>query len=119
MAIWHRGRFLAGDVPGFAEEGRTWVPLRLFSEALGYEVTWDAVNQAATLRDLKTGRTVIATVGVPALLVVAGGKQTQVEAAAPRLVGGRVLVPLRALVEALGARVQWVQETQTVELVTE
>lgn len=119
VALWNGGRFLAGDVPGFAEEGRTWVPLRLFSEALGYEVTWDAGKQAATLRDPKTGRTVIATVGVPALQVVDGGKQTQVEAAAPRLVGGRVLVPLRALVEALGAKVEWLQETQTVELVTE
>lgn len=32
----------------------------------------------------------------------------------PRLIGGRTMVPLRAIFEALGATVKWDEETQTV-----
>lgn len=35
------------DVPSFAVEGRTMVPLRFFSEILGYDVKWSATENAA------------------------------------------------------------------------
>ncbi|HWI65794.1 MAG TPA: copper amine oxidase N-terminal domain-containing protein [Symbiobacteriaceae bacterium] len=117
VALMRGGVYLPTDVPGFIEEGRTWVPLRFFGQALGYTVTWDAGKQAATIVDAATGRTVVATVGDKNLIVTGKEGTATVEiAAAPRLVASRVLVPLRALVEAFGAKVQWHGEIQTVEL---
>lgn len=42
---WDRVQIITLDVPAQIVEGRTMVPLRLISEALGYKVTWDAITQ--------------------------------------------------------------------------
>lgn len=120
VALISRGRFQPVDVPGFVENGVTWVPLRLFGEAMNCQVLWDGANQMATILDPVSGRVVIAMVGRPLLQVVDGSGPRQITLqVAPRMTGGRVLVPLRALAEALGARVQWHQATQMVEILTE
>jgi hypothetical protein len=117
VALMRAGKLLPADVPGFVEDGRTWVPLRLFGEALGYKVTWDPATQTATIVDEPGQRTMLATVGGARLRIQERTGERVVEVpAAPRLVEGRVLVPLRALAEALGAEVTWHQETRTVEL---
>jgi len=119
IALLYQGRFQPTDVPGFIEDGSTWVPLRFFAEALGYQVLWDPSTQSASLVAAQNGRLVQAVIGRPSLrLVVAGREQVIDLPAAPRLVDGRVLVPLRALAEALGAQVRWYAETRTVEILS-
>lgn len=39
------------DVPSYIQDGRTMVPVRFFSEVLGYEVLWDQSYQTAVLLD--------------------------------------------------------------------
>ncbi|HWI53002.1 MAG TPA: copper amine oxidase N-terminal domain-containing protein [Symbiobacteriaceae bacterium] len=120
VALLRAGSFLPADVPGFVEDGRTWVPLRLFGEALGFTVSWDQERQAATIVDTRGQRTAVAVIDDRWLRVTGPeGPYTVELPAAPRLMGGRVLVPLRALVEAFGAKVQWHGQINTVELLTE
>ena len=42
---------IAMDVATYAENNRTFVPLRFFSQALGYDVFWDADYQTAVVID--------------------------------------------------------------------
>lgn len=39
------------DVPCFYKDGRTYVPVRFFAQALGYDVMWDGDDRAAVLVD--------------------------------------------------------------------
>lgn len=39
------------DVPSFITKGRTYVPVRFFAKALGYDVVWDSSRRAAVLID--------------------------------------------------------------------
>ncbi|HWI65793.1 MAG TPA: copper amine oxidase N-terminal domain-containing protein [Symbiobacteriaceae bacterium] len=118
VAMMMGGYYLQTDQPGFVEDGRTWVPLRFFAQALGYTIAWDGVKQTATITDPVAKLTVVATVGDKRLQISGpDGPMTVEIAAAPRLFGGRMLVPLRDLVQAFGVRVQWHGETQTVELI--
>jgi hypothetical protein len=120
VALMSKGRFLPGDVPGFIEDGRTWVPLRLFGETLGYQVSWDGKRQTASILDSRTGKVVLAAVGDTTLRILdRTGEQLVVLPAAPRITGDRVVVPLRALVEALGARVEWNSDLRTVTILTD
>lgn len=112
-----KGRFLPADVPGFIEDGRTWVPLRLFGEALGYEVHWNGAKQMASLLDKTRTRLVYVTVGEAKLQAYEKTNERVIDLpGVPRNIDGRVVVPLRALLEALGASVKWHQDTRTVEL---
>lgn len=120
VPLLRNGRFLPADVPGFIEAGRTWVPLRLFGETLGYRVHWDARTETASVVDLRTFRTVVVTVGGTELRVFDGGSDRRVALPTPpRLTDGRMLVPLRPLVEALGAQVQWHPALKAVEILPE
>lgn len=84
------------------ENGRTLVPLRAIFEALGAEVKWDGNTQTVTAKlwedeiSLQIGSTQmsvneeIKTLDVPA-----------------KLMNGRTLVPVRAISEAFGCKVDW------------
>ena len=50
--------------------------------------------------------------GVRAFITVTVNGQTVLFDQDPLLIGGRTLVPMRAILEALGAEVAWDQETQ-------
>lgn len=95
------GRFVS--VPGapFLENGRTYVPIRFISEAIGANVVWEeARRQIAVEQD---GRTVLLTIGETAIVVDGVPVLTD---AAPRLVDGTAYVPVRFVSEQLGLHVQ-------------
>jgi len=90
--------------------GRTFVPLRGVLELFGAEVTWrdpDRVLIRATDSEvvLRIGRTTATVNG-----------ETRTLAAAPRIVAGRTLIPLRFVSEALGLRVTWHADTNTIDI---
>ena len=101
------------DQPPIIENGRTLVPLRAIFEAMGATVEWDEDSQTVTsvLGDitisLQIGSDILyrngeaITLDVPALIV-----------------GGRTLVPARAVAESFGAAVDWVEQTRTVIIIT-
>ncbi|MDR7423346.1 MAG: stalk domain-containing protein [Armatimonadota bacterium] len=100
---------VAFDVPPTEVGGRLLVPLRGVFERLGATVEWDPGTQRITARsadrtiELVVGQRDAAVNGRPVVLDVP-----------PMLVGGRTMVPLRFVSEALGAYVQWQAETRTV-----
>ncbi len=54
---WDRVQVLPMDVPAQIVEGRTMVPLRLISEALGYQVTWDAITETVLVEPIAAAET--------------------------------------------------------------
>ncbi len=105
------GEPLSFDVPPAIEQGRVLVPMRAIFEALGADLEWDGVTRTVTAA---RGQTTV---------VLAIGSRTAFKDGAPvvldipaKIVGGRTLVPLRFVSEALGASVDWGAAAQTVTI---
>ncbi|NLG53457.1 MAG: copper amine oxidase N-terminal domain-containing protein, partial [Clostridiales bacterium] len=95
------------DVPPQLVNDRIMLPMRAVFEALGASVDYnDGVITAVS-----GGKTIIHTIGESTVYV----NNEAIETDVPSFVtNGRTLVPLSFISEALGADVQWVEETQTV-----
>ena len=106
------GQQKTSDVGAFVDEnGRTQLPLRAVSEALGATVGWDQDSQTASI--LLNGKAVSVQVGSNKINV--GGVVVAMDTEALNK-DSRVFVPFRAIAEALGAKVSWDATTQTVSL---
>jgi hypothetical protein len=98
------------DQKPFIDEsaGRTYVPVRFVSEALGYLVEWDGSAQTASIG--RGGVWVEIAIGSDRAVIteVDTGKITGAAVDAPALLlNGRTMVPLRFISEALKAGVTW------------
>lgn len=82
--------------------GRTVMPIRFITEAIGGEVKWDPASQGVTLR--WGDREVRLTIGSTAATV--NGRPITIDQP-PFLWQDRTFVPTRFLMEAFGAQVQW------------
>lgn len=91
--------------------GRTLVPMRALFEALGAAISWDQPTQTVTA--VKGDTVVKLTVDAPEAKV--GDRAVAISPPA-QLIGGRTYVPLRAVVDLLGARVGWDGETATIRI---
>lgn len=97
------GSKLTFDQQPYISNGRTMVPFRGISEALGAKVDWDSTNNKVTI---KTAKTIELTVGSKTALV--DGKSYTLDIPA-EISGGRVMVPLRFVGESLGLEVKYKQ----------
>lgn len=89
--------------------GRTFVPLRFVSEALGCQVDWDNETQTATAQ--REGTYIEMKIGLVTPVVNSEIKTLDAPA---RVVNQRTMVPLRFVSEALGEYVDWDGKTRTV-----
>ncbi|MDA8066256.1 MAG: copper amine oxidase N-terminal domain-containing protein [Thermaerobacter sp.] len=97
------GRQETLPMPAQIVDGRTFVPLRFVSEALGAKVSWDAVTREVTIS--QNGQTVVMTEGQTGYAVNGGARTMDV---APYVAGaGYTMVPVRFASEALGYHVKW------------
>jgi len=96
------GRIIEFDVPPQIMNGRTMVPLRFISEALGAQLRWDDANQ---IIDITHGNTEIQLQIGTNRMTVNGQVSTMDQA--PVVISGRTLIPLRYVAEAFGASVSW------------
>lgn len=85
--------------------GRTYVPLRFVSEALGCQINWDDKAQKVTIS--KDGLSIYLKIGSNVALIENQGAQRIVIIAPPELVNDRTMVPLRFVSEVLGADVNY------------
>ena len=108
------GEKLELDGPPQVVEQRTLVPLRAIFEKLGATVEWDQATQTATAT--KGADEVRITIDSTTAYV---NGQAQTLDAPAMAIDGRTLVPVRFVSEALQADVQWIQETQTVQITTQ
>ncbi len=101
------------DVNPIIENERTLVPLRAIFEALGAEVTWDQETRTASA----TRGTDTVSITIDSNVLYKNGNAVELDVPA-KIVDERTLVPVRAISESFDAEVTWVQETQSVYIVT-
>lgn len=103
------GQPVSFDQPPVERAGRVFVPLRGVFERLGASVVYSGgvINATGNGRNisLRIGQTQATVNGQPQYLDVA-----------PFLIGSRTLVPLRFVAQALGAAVDWNNNTSTVTI---
>ncbi|MBQ3055685.1 MAG: hypothetical protein IJC88_06235 [Oscillospiraceae bacterium] len=90
-------------------DGRTLVPLRAIFEELGATVLWNGTTKTVT--STKGTTTISMTIGKKEMYK--NGKLITLDVA-PQLVGGRTLVPVRAVAEGFDCKVDWDGNTRTV-----
>ena len=83
-------------------ESRTLVPARFISESFGGKVGWN--NETRQVAVVAGGKTVIMQID-NSVYTIDGVEYTM--DVPPQIVGGRTLIPLRAMCEALGKKVFW------------
>lgn len=108
--IFVNGKVVESDVEPYITNGRTMVPVRFISEALGLKVEWDAETKTVIIGE---GASQFKLTIDAMSLKDASGKEMALEAPAV-LKNGRTMVPLRVIVELSGADIRWVGETKTI-----
>ncbi|MCH5188143.1 MAG: hypothetical protein J1F63_07040 [Oscillospiraceae bacterium] len=103
------GRKITSDVDPIIHNDRTLVPIRAVFEAMGAQVSWDG-NTAKCILDENT---VEITPDSDTFLF--NGRNRSLDAPAVTEYG-RIMVPIRAIAEALGGDVYWNSKTYTVEI---
>ncbi|MBX6351218.1 MAG: hypothetical protein IRZ11_06895 [Clostridia bacterium] len=110
------------DVPPVIRDGRTFVPLRALAESMGFAVSWDPGERKATIAssdrtvEVWVGRSTALVVDTQAVFAEGGAPPSgpreetlaidpQNPSVMPFIEGGRVMVPLRFVAEAMGFEV--------------
>ncbi len=96
------GKIITSDVAPVVDSGTTLVPIRVVTETLGADVSWDPGKQQAVIKT--SGYTVVFTINSTSYTVNGGAKTLAV---APQLISGRTMVPIRAIAESIGANVDY------------
>ncbi len=116
VSVYVDGKEIKPDVPAMMIEGTTMLPFRAILNSLGVadkQISWKNSSQSVQIKTDKTY--IFLAVGVEGAIVNQGMVNLP---AAPMIVDGRVLVPLRFISEALGARVNWDGAANTVTIDT-
>lgn len=96
------------DQAPYIAHGRTMVPVRFVSEALGAQVSWDSLNKTVKITSDK-----VIELKIGSAEAKKDGNSISLDAPA-EITGGRTMVPLRFVSEALGAQVSWHQGNRSV-----
>lgn len=107
------GRYVATDVDPYVSNGRTYLPLRAAAESMGAAVVWDNASRSATVS--KDGTVIRCTVGSTVFTVNGTSRYND---AAPQIVSGRTMLPIRPIAEALGGTLAWDGYTASVTIDT-
>lgn len=97
------------DQAAFINNGRTLVPFRFLGESLGADIAWDSTKNQASLKLVNTE--VKVTIGSKTAYV--NGRIYTLDVPA-QIKGGRTFIPLRFVSEALGAEVEYENDTKQV-----
>jgi hypothetical protein len=99
------------DTPPVIKEGRTLIPVRAVSEAMGAIVEYDDVEKIVTIT--KDGKIIVFSLAEGTVTV----NEETVEIDVPaEIMNNRTMVPLRFIAEKLELSVEWDQETQTINI---
>ncbi|MGB4437759.1 MAG: stalk domain-containing protein, partial [Sedimentibacter sp.] len=97
------GKTVASDVAPFLDEtGTTLVPLRVISETLGADVSWNQSSKKATVKT--AAYTAVFTIDSKTFTV---NGETKTLIGSAKLINERTMVPIRAFSEAIGAKVNY------------
>jgi len=106
------------DVQPQSVDGRIIVPMRAVGEAIGAKVEW--VDESQTMWMYLDGRYIGLTVGSNTMRFgMLNGQEMSTELeVAPRLVDGRMMVPVWVVFEGLQSEVQWDAASDTVKIIS-
>ncbi len=107
------GKKLAPEVAPRNVDGSVIVPVRIIAEELGSKVTWDEKQRKVTVVKDETNIQLF----IDKKNATAGGKSFQLEAA-PTIIEGNTMLPVRFVSEQLGVKVSWDERNQAVNLST-
>jgi len=99
------------DTPPVIKQGRTLIPVRAISEALGATVEYNADGKTVTIT--KDDKVIVLYLGEQKALV--NGVETAIDVPA-EVMNNRTMVPIRFIAEQLEFEVEWNQELQTIEI---
>lgn len=110
IAVSINGKAVSGTVAPYVDQNsRTMIELRSVAEALGAELAWDSETQTVTLT--ANGNVVKIKINQPQYSVNGSAKTMDTAAV---IKGGRTMVPVRVVSEALGSTVSYDSATKTV-----
>lgn len=100
---------------GHIKDGRTLVPVRYISEALGGEVSYDESERKVTVLKINgiNKKSLILRIDQTKMVVNGQEKYTDV---APIIINNRTYIPIRVLAENIGFSVKWDGDSKTVIL---
>lgn len=109
------GAPVTADPAPMIKNDRTVVPLRVVSEALGAQVTWNAPERAVLIE--KDGRRILLRIDRSLVdYEINGNKIYQFSDVSPFIYQDRTFVPLRLISNALGVGIEWEGATRTVRV---
>lgn len=100
------------DVAPFIENSRTYLPVRYLADALGISndnILWDSAHQTVSL--FKGSKVVQVTIGSNALKINGSNIVMDVP---PKMVSGRIFLPLRWLAQAFDVSLNWDENNHTI-----
>ncbi|MGB8956809.1 MAG: stalk domain-containing protein [Tumebacillaceae bacterium] len=103
-------------VPFADDNNRTQVPIRFVSESLGYKVDWSFVQGDVRVTLASDTKQIVMTTGQNDVNI--NGEEFAIDTE-PVLLQGRTYVPVRHIAEALGAKVEWDDATNTAIISTD
>ena len=103
------GEYIESDSSSFIEDGRTMVPIRFITEALGYDVSWDEEHFQVTIEDEEH----VLTFHIGDSVYILDGAEYEMDIA-PTLVYSRTFLPIRFIAEAFNVKVDWDEKYWTV-----
>lgn len=99
------------DTPPVIKQGRTLIPVRAVSEAMGAAVEWNDEEKIVTI----TKDEIVITLNLAENKVFVGEEEYSLDVSA-EVMNNRTMVPLRFIAEQLGLNVEWDEELQTIEI---
>lgn len=102
-------RYVESDAPPVIDNGRVLVPIRIVSESLGAVVDWDNKDKIAIIT--KDNKTIYLQANLPQAYI--NGKLYFLDTS-PKVINGRLMVPIRFVSEAFNMPVDWDHTSKTV-----
>lgn len=96
-------------IPFIDDANRTLVPMRIVMEQYGCSVSWEQSTKTATVS--KDDTTVVIPIGQSYILI--NGTNQNIDAPA-QVINGKTYLPIRSVLEAVGAEVEWDNSSKSV-----
>lgn len=109
IQLFMNGKQLVPEVPPRIVNGNTIVPVRIIAESLGAKVSWDAKQRKVSVNQGQTSIQLL----IDKTSAVVNGKSHPLEAA-PVIIEGNTMLPLRFVVEQLNTKVTWDELTRSI-----
>lgn len=107
------GNEVESDVPPVIKDGRTLVPVRALTEALGANVQWDPRTNVVTI--IKNGTVIELKMNSNKIKI--NGMESTIDVPAANM-NDRIVVPIRFIAENFNQQVEWDEETGSIIIIS-